>query len=123
VHLGDTDIDQWLTLPVGYRATRFTAAPAASIKSSTPVPSSKTTPAAPAAPNPSSLEYTTNTQRIRHSTARKSNPSIASLLSASTPSFQQPSGSTLAVATLAVLRQRSSRTQHTSFYSTQHLTT
>jgi len=42
VHLGDTDIDQWSTSPVGYRATRFTAAPAASIESSTPVPSSKT---------------------------------------------------------------------------------
>jgi len=42
VHLGDTDIDQWSTSPVGYRATRFTAAPAASIESSIPVPSSKT---------------------------------------------------------------------------------
>jgi len=45
-----------------------------SIASSIPVPSSKTTPAAPAAPNPSSLEYTTNTQRIRHSTAANQPP-------------------------------------------------
>jgi hypothetical protein len=42
------------------------------------------------------------------------------------PNVQQPSGSTPAAtsaATPAVLRQRSSRTQHTSFDSTQHPTT
>src|SRR6266700_818244 len=49
----------------------------------------------------------TNTQRIRHSTARKSIPSTTSSLSASTPSLltapntQQPSGSTPSVATSA----------------------
>ena len=87
MHLGDTDINQWSISPVGYRATRFTAALAALIESSTLVPSSKTTLTALAAPNPSSLEYTTNTQHIRHSTARKLTPSTASSLSASTPSF------------------------------------
>jgi hypothetical protein len=74
VHLGDTDINQWLTSPVGHRAIRFTAAPAALFESSNLVPSSKTTPVAPAAPNPSSLEYTINTQRIRHSTAANQPP-------------------------------------------------
>ena len=87
MHLGDTNIDQWSTSLVGYRVIRFTAALAALIESSTPVPSSKTTLAAPAAPNPSSLEYTTNTQCIRHSTARKLTPSIASSPSTSIPSF------------------------------------
>jgi len=54
VHLGDTDINQWLTSPVSHRATRFTAALAASFESSTPIPSSKNQHlAAPAASNPS----------------------------------------------------------------------
>ena len=58
-------------------------------------------------------------------------PSVATHLSSKPPSstrlsiqinIQRPSGSTPAAtsaATPAVLRQRSSRTQHTSFYSTQ----
>jgi len=58
VHLGVTDIDQWSTSLVGYRAIRFTAALVASIKSSTLVPSSKTILAAPAVSNyPASFEY------------------------------------------------------------------
>ena len=42
MHLGVTDIDQWLTLLVGYKAIKFfTAAPAALFKNSNLVLSSK----------------------------------------------------------------------------------
>ena len=87
MHLGDTEIDQWSTSPVGYRATRFTATPAASIESSTPVPSSKTTPAAPAASNTSQLrifiKYATH-ETFYSTQIDPVNPSTTSSLSAST---------------------------------------